>query len=403
MDERLLVIGAGHAAGQLVSTLRHKGYPGRILLVGEERYVPYQRPPLSKKFLAGELDLARLYFKPGSFYDEAGVDLRLGERVASLDVATREATLSGGERLGWDRCVIATGSRVRRLAVPGAALEGVHYLRTIDDVLGIRHAFRPGARLVTIGAGYIGLEVAAVATEAGLRVCVLEMAERVMSRVVSPTVSDFYAEEHRRHGVELKLGEGVTSLDGGDAVTHVVTASGERVPADLVVVGVGIEPVTGIAEAAGLACDDGIEVDENCRTSAPDVYAIGDCTRHPSRIYGRRLRLESVPNALEQAKTAAAALCGEDQPYDEVPWFWSDQYDLKLQIAGLSEGHDQMVIRGRPADRSFACFYLAGGRLIAVDAVNSPREFMLSKRLIAEGATPATDALADPEVSLKSL
>ena len=401
--ETLLVIGAGHAAGQLVSTLRHKGYAGRIVLVGEEGYVPYQRPPLSKKFLAGELDLARLYFKPAAFYAEARVELRLGERVESLDVAVREAVLSGGSRLHWDRCVIATGSRVRRLPVPGATLPGVHYLRTIDDVLGIREGFRPGARLVTIGAGYIGLEVAAVASAAGLDVSVLEMADRVMPRVVSPTVSEFYAVEHRRHGVELRLGEGVTALEGDRTVSRVVTASGERVPAELVVIGVGIEPVTELAASAGLDCDDGIEVDEYCRTSAPHVYAIGDCTRHPSRIYGRRLRLESVPNALEQAKTAAASLCGEEQPYDEVPWFWSDQYDLKLQIAGLSEGHDQMVIRGDPAERAFACFYLAGGRLIAVDAVNSPREFMLSKRLIAEAVRPDPGALADPDVALKSL
>lgn len=403
MSETVLVIGAGHAAGQFVSTLRQKGWDGRIVLAGEEPWVPYQRPPLSKKYLAGELERSRLYFKPPGFYEDAHVDLHLSTRVTALDTAGRRAQLESGGSVDWDHCVIATGSRVLRLQAPGADLPGIHYLRTIDDVDGIRAHFAPGARLVVVGAGYIGLEVAAVAAAAGLDVTVLEMAERVMSRVVSPDVSEFYEAEHRRHGVHLRLGEGVSGFEGVDRVQAVTTAAGERVPADFVVVGIGIEPVTELAAGAGLPCDDGILVDEYCRTRADDVYAVGDCTRHPNGIYGRQLRLESVHNALEQAKTAAAGICGEAAPYNQVPWFWSDQYDLKLQIAGLAEGYDEMVMRGDPAARSFACFYLAGGRLLAVDAVNSPREFMLAKPLIAAAATPSPQALADPDVSLKDL
>ncbi|WP_405224621.1 NAD(P)/FAD-dependent oxidoreductase [Lentisalinibacter sediminis] len=406
MSETVLVIGAGHAAGQLVSTLRHKGYDGRIVLAGEEPWVPYQRPPLSKKYLSGELQQSRLYFKPPGFYEDAEVDLRLSNRVTVLDTAARRAELESGGSIDWDHCVIATGSRVLRLQAPGADLPGIHYLRTIDDVDAIRAHFAPGARLVVVGAGYIGLEVAAVAAVAGLDVTVLELAGRVMSRVVSPPVSDFYEAEHRRHGVRLRLGEGVSGFEGDGRVEAVVTAAGERVAADFVVVGIGIEPVTELAANAGLACDDGILVDEHCRTRADGVYAVGDCTRHPNGVYGRQLRLESVHNALEQAKTAAAGICGERAPYNQVPWFWSDQYDLKLQIAGLSEGCDQTVIRGDPGDpgaRSFACFYLAEGRLLAVDAVNSPREFMLSKPLIAARATPPVEALADPGISLKDL
>lgn len=403
MSETVLVIGAGHAAGQLVSTLRQRDYDGRIVLAGEESWVPYQRPPLSKKYLAGELERSRLYFKPPAFYEQAGVDLRVSTRVTVLDTDGRRAELEGGGSVDWDHCVIATGSRVLKLQSPGADLPGIHYLRTIDDVDAIRAHFAPGARLAVVGAGYIGLEVAAVAALAGLDVTVLEMAQRVMSRVVPPVVSDFYEAEHRRHGVKLRLGEGVSGFEGEDAVTAVITAAGERVPADFVVVGIGIEPVTELAAAAGLACDDGILVDEYCRTRADGVYAIGDCTRHPNGIYGRQLRLESVHNALEQAKTAAAGICAEATAYNQVPWFWSDQYDLKLQIAGLSEGHDRTVMRGDPAQRAFACFYLAGGRLLAVDAVNRPRDFMLAKPLIAAGATPDPDALADPDVSLKDL
>jgi 3-phenylpropionate/trans-cinnamate dioxygenase ferredoxin reductase subunit len=279
----------------------------------------------------------------------------------------------------------------------------VHYLRSIADVEAIRAELDVGRRLVVIGAGYIGLEVAAVARKLGLDVTVLEMADRVMSRVVSPEISDFYQIEHTNQGVKLRLSTDVVALHGKKRVKRVETGNGERIPADFVIVGVGILPNTELAEQAGLDVDDGIVVDDRCQTSDPDIYAVGDCTSHPNTIYERRLRLESVHNAIEQAKTAANNLCGVDTRYSQVPWFWSDQYDLKLQIAGLSAGYDDVVIRGNPADRSFACLYLSGGHLIAVDAVNAPRDFVQSKSLIAARAVIAADELADTSKQLKDL
>ena len=279
----------------------------------------------------------------------------------------------------------------------------MHYLRNIADVDGIREKMESGRRMVIIGAGYIGLEVAAVAQQAGLDVTVIEMADRVMSRVVSAEISDFYQIEHTNQGVKFRLSTGVTALNGKKRVRSVTTSEGEDVPADIVVIGIGILPNTELATDAGLDVDNGIVVDDHCQTSDPDIYAVGDCTTHPNAIYGRQLRLESVHNALEQAKTAAANICGKDTSYAQVPWFWSDQYDLKLQIAGLSEGYDDVVIRGNPVERSFSCLYLRDGRLIAVDAINAPRDFVQSKQLIANQVEIATDKLADSDVALKDL
>lgn len=403
MSERVLIAGAGHAAGQVVASLRQHKYHGEIVLVGDEPYLPYQRPPLSKKFLAGEMPAERLYVKPASFYDDAGVELHLGTRITAIDRESRHLEIEGGEPVAYDKLVLALGSRVRRLPVEGVTLPGVHYLRSIADVEGIREELESGRRLAIIGAGYIGLEVAAVARQAGLDVTVIEMADRVMSRVVSPEISDFYQIEHTSQGVKFRLATGVQSFKGKKRVKAVITSEDEAVPADLVVVGVGILPNTGLAVDAGLAVDDGIVVDDHCRTEDPRVFAVGDCTMHPNAIYGRSLRLESVHNALEQAKTAAANLCGKDTVYAQVPWFWSDQYDLKLQIAGLSESFDDVVIRGNPAERSFSCLYLKEGRLIACDAINAPRDFVQSKPLIAEHAIIDVEKLADPEVALKDL
>jgi 3-phenylpropionate/trans-cinnamate dioxygenase ferredoxin reductase subunit len=401
MTEKLLIIGAGHAAGQLAISLRQRGYDGSITLCGDEALPPYQRPPLSKKYLSGDMPLARLLLKPETFYAEHGIELRLGHRVTTVDRATHTATLDDGTTLGWDRLVFATGSRVRQLSIDGGDLTGIHYLRTVADVDAIRAQFRAGGRLVIVGAGYIGLEVAAVATAHELDVTVIEMTGRVMSRTVSPPISAFYEREHTKAGVRFMLNTGVTAFEG-DGRAECVRISGDGVlEADLIIVGVGVEPETGLARDAGIACDDGIVVDEYCQTSDPEILAIGDCTRHPNPLLNRSLRLESVPNALEQAKTAAATLCGERHPYAQVPWFWSDQYDLKLQIAGLAEDGDERVLRGDPASRQFACFHLAEGHLVAVEAVNSPREFMFSKPLIAERAAIPAAVLADPEQSLK--
>ena len=403
MPRRIVIAGAGHAAGQLVTTLRQKGFDGSIVAVGDEAYPPYQRPPLSKKFLAGELELERIYFKPAEFYESNNIELQLGVRATAIDREAQTVSCSNGAVLGYDDLVLATGTRVRRLPLPGAELAGVHYLRSIDDVLGIRADMEQHKRMVIIGAGYIGLEVAAVAVTRGLDVTVIEMEDRVLSRVVSPALSRFYQQEHEKHGVKFELGASASHFAGDGRVTSVVLADGRTIPADLVIVGVGVVPNSELAESADLAVDNGIVVDDHCRTSDPHVYAIGDCTMHPNSLLGRSLRLESVHNALEQAKTAAANLLGEETAYSQVPWFWSDQYDLKLQIAGLSQGYDEAVTRGDPNSRSFACLYLRGGRLIAIDAVNSPRDFMQAKPLIAAGVSPNIEALKDTAVALKDI
>ncbi len=403
MTERIAIAGAGHAAGQLVTSLRQHKFEGDIIVVGDEPFLPYQRPPLSKKYLSGDLEAERLYVKPESFYAEANVELHLDTHIEAIDRDGHCLCIEGGDRIAYDKLVLAVGSRVRRLPIDGVTLPGVHYLRSIADVDGIREGLESGRRIVVIGAGYIGLEVAAVARQAGLDVTVIEMADRVMSRVVSPEISDFYQIEHTSQGVKLRLSTGVQSINGKRRVKSVTTSEGDEIPADVVVIGVGIVPNTELASAAGLEIDNGIVVDDHCRTSDPDIYAVGDCTVHPNAIYGRNLRLESVHNALEQAKTAAANLCGEDVAYTQVPWFWSDQYDLKLQIAGLSEDYDDIVIRGKPAERSFSCLYLKDSRLIAVDAINAPRDFVQSKALIAAGEPIEKERLGDPETQLKDL
>ncbi|GMR17530.1 MAG: FAD-dependent oxidoreductase [Gammaproteobacteria bacterium] len=403
MDERLVIVGAGHGAGQLVASLRQKRYAGQITLIGDEAYYPYQRPPLSKKFLAGELAAERLYIKPQSFYADPGVEVRLNTRIARIDRKAKQVFATDGTAFAYDRLVLALGARARKLNCEGAGLAGVHQLRSIDDVAEIRSAAASGPRVVIIGAGYIGLEVAAVMRQLGLHVTVVEMEQRVMSRVVSPEVSAFYAGEHAAHGVELLLSTGLSGFGGDGRVTTVALQHGDTLPADLVVVGIGIEANTELAAEAGLEIDDGIVVDDRCRSSDAAIFAIGDCTRHPNALLGRSLRLESVHNAVEQAKTAAANLCGETLHYAQIPWFWSDQYDLKLQIAGLSQGYDQTIIRGDPHERAFACAYLREGRLLALDAVNTPRDFMQAKALIARGAMVDLQQLADSSVALKDL
>ena len=403
MPQRVVIVGAGHAAGQLVASLKQKQFAGEIVLLGEEPYYPYQRPPLSKKYLAGAMAAERLYLKPEKFYADPHIEVRLDTRVDSIDREARTVTTATGDTLAYDTLVLATGSRVRRLPVPGSELQGVHYLRGITDVDDIRASMAKAHRVAIIGAGYIGLEVAAVCRQHGLDVTVIEMEERVMSRVVSPHVSDFYQLEHAGQGVRLLLGASLVAFQGRNRLKSVETDGAQSIPADFAVVGAGILPNTDIAAAAKLPIDDGIVVDERCRTSDPAIYAVGDCTAHPNAIYDRRIRLESVHNALEQAKTAAANICGTDSRYSQVPWFWSDQYDLKLQIAGLSHGYDDVVLRGSPADKSFACLYLQQGALIAVDAINAPKDFMQAKALIAERAVCELAELADASIDLKDL
>jgi 3-phenylpropionate/trans-cinnamate dioxygenase ferredoxin reductase subunit len=403
MTETVIIAGAGHAAGQAVATLKQKKFAGHILLIGDEPHLPYQRPPLSKKFLAGELPAERLYFKPASFYEDPQIEVRLNTRIDNIDRAAHLLRTEAGEEFTYDKLILAVGARARKVPVPGYDLPGVHYLRNIADVDAIRADIDSRKHLVVVGAGYIGLEVAAVCRQLGLDVTVVEMEDRVMSRVVSPNVSDFYQLEHTNHGVKLLLSTSLAAFEGKRRVKSVVTDNEQKIPADFVIVGVGILPNTEFAATAGLEIDNGIAVNDQCQTADPDIYAIGDCTAHPSSIYGQRLRLESVHNAVEQAKTAASNICGIDAHYSQVPWFWSDQYDLKLQIAGLSQGWDQVVLRGDPASRSFACLYLKDGVFIAIDAINAPRDFMQSKALIARRAVLDPERLTNVDVALKDL
>jgi len=403
MTKTFVVVGGGHAGGQAVDSLRREGFDGRLVLVGEEPCLPYHRPPLSKKFLAGELVQDRLYLRHQPFYDQHSIELRLGTRVTAIDRDGRRLRLADDSELEYDALLLCLGSRVRRLNVPGADLPGLYYLRSLQDVAQIREHLAPGRRLIVIGAGYIGLEAAATARSLGLEVTVLEMADRPMSRVVAPVVSEFYARRHVAAGVDLRCRTGVSEVLGTERVEGVRCSDGSIVPADLVIAGVGILPETTLAAAAGLACDDGIVVDEQCRTHDPAVFAAGDCTNHPSVRYGRRLRLESVDNALEQARTAAATMCGRDAVHAHVPWFWSDQYDIKLQIAGIAAGHDQTVLRGDPDSNQFSVWYLRGGELLAVDAINRPGEFMHAKRWIGEHKHPDPALLGDTAVELKMI
>ncbi len=400
---RTIVVGAGQAAGQLVASLRQEKFEGEIVMIGEEPFLPYQRPPLSKAYLAGELPTERVLVRPEKFYADKEIDARLATKVTAVDREAKTVTLASGETLAWDTLVLATGSHVRRLRIPGIELPGVHYLRTMSDVDGIREGIAEGRSLVIVGGGYIGLEVAAVARKLGMNVTVLEMEDRILARVTTPEMSAYYTKVHTDHGVDIRTGAAAAEILGAEKVTGVKCTDGTELAADMVIVGVGIIPTTELAEAAGLACDNGIVVDEHCRTSDPSIYAIGDCTNHPSPLLGRRLRLESVPNAMDQARTVAKNIMGSDVIYDAVPWFWSDQYDLKLQMVGFSADADEQVLRGDPDSGSFARFYLKDGVLVAVDAVNRAKEFMASKLLVAAKKSVDAAALADESVDVKDL
>jgi 3-phenylpropionate/trans-cinnamate dioxygenase ferredoxin reductase subunit len=401
MEQTTVIVGAGQAASQLVDSLRREGLQGRLFVIGDEPHLPYQRPPLSKKYLAGEMERDRLFIRPEGFYQQNHAELKLGVRVQLLDRHAQLLVLDDGTSFRYDHLVLATGSRVRRVAVPGSDLAGIHYLRGIDDVDAIRAAATPGKRMVIVGAGYIGLETAATCVQRGLDVTVLEMADRPLVRVVAPEMSAFYLEEHTRAGVKVLCNTGLAAFEGERHVSAVVTSDGQRFPADVVVVGIGILPNQELAQQAGIVCDNGIAVDEHCRTSDPKIYAIGDCCSLPSPHYGRRIRLESVDNAYEQAKTTAANICGRNVVHDKVPWFWSDQYDLKLQIVGLSQGYDHVVLRGDPGSRSFSCCYLKGTELLAVDAVSCPRDFMGGRKAITDKIRVDPVKLADPSIAIK--
>ncbi|MDH0142052.1 NAD(P)/FAD-dependent oxidoreductase [Aquipseudomonas alcaligenes] len=403
-----IIIGAGHAGGELAIALRNEGWEGRILLLGEEAHLPYHRPPLSKAYLAGSVEKSSLSIRPQMAYDKANVEFIGGVRVSRIDRANQRLELADGSQLAYDKLAIATGGRPRPLSVPNAAVAercaNFHYLRTLDDVEQIRAQLAPGKRLAIVGGGYIGLEVAASAIAQGLQVTVLEALPRVLQRVTAAELSAYYERKHREAGVDIRTGVQVADLEvTGDTVTAVLCADGSRLAADLVVVGIGLLANTELAAEAGLQVDNGILVDEHAQTSDPHIYAAGDCTNHPNALLGRRLRLESVPNALEQSRVAAANMAGKAKTYASVPWFWSDQYELKLKMVGLAEGFERLVLRGDPATDSFSAFYLKGDKVLAADTVNRPQDFIAAKRLVAEGIAVTDAQLADDSRPLKEL
>lgn len=401
-----IVVGGGHAAAQLAPALRQQGWDGEITLLADEALLPYQRPPLSKGYLLGGLTAEQLLIKSAKAYEKAGVNCRLGVRAKRIDRAARELVLADGERLAYDALALTVGARPRWLAVPGHDLDGVFAVRHITDLDRMRGymAQHTPRRAVIVGGGYIGLETAAVLRKLGMAVTVLEAMPRLLHRVTTPEVSAFYQRVHAEEGVDIRCGEGVTALEGASRVTGVLCASGERLPADLVVVGIGVQANTELAAEAGLATAQGIVVDELARTNDAAIVAAGDCTEFHSALYGRTIRLESVPHAVAQAHTAAATLCDRPQAYQALPWFWSDQYDLKLQMAGLSQGHDQTVVRGTLASgRNATVLYLQGGRLLALDCINRPKDFLAGKKLIESRQPLDPQRLADPDCDLAGL
>jgi 3-phenylpropionate/trans-cinnamate dioxygenase ferredoxin reductase subunit len=407
-DEVAAIVGAGHGGAELSVALREQGWRGRIVLIGDEPGLPYHRPPLSKAFLAGATDEASLSLRGEAAYDKAGVERWGSVRVTSIERASRRIVLADGRELKYSKLALATGGRARRLpaALLPADATNVHVLRTLADAQGLRSQMAPGVRLVVVGAGYVGLEVAASAIKLGLQVSVLESAARVLARVTAPEISAFYEQAHRAAGVDLRTGVQVSGFELDPStrrVTAVHLADGSVLPVDIVLVGIGQEPNVELAREAGLHVDNGVVVDEYSVTSDAHIVAIGDCSNHPSTLYGTRLRLESVPNALEQARSAAATLVGKHKPYHAVPWFWSDQYDLKLKTVGLAQGYEGVVLRGDPASRSFSAFYLQGRRVLAVDTISRAPDFLLAKRLVGEAVEVDPGALADEGVALKTL
>ena len=396
----VVVIGAGQAGSSCVAKLRNGGFDGKITLIGAEPVPPYQRPPLSKAYLLGDMAVERLFLRPEAFYSDHQIELRMNARVEAIDTAAQTIKVAG-EVIAYGNLVLTTGSVPRRLPTSiGGDLEGVHVVRDLADVDAMGPRFVKGARVLIVGGGYIGLEAAAVASKLGLNVTLVEAAERILQRVAAPETSDFFRKLHSRHGVEIREGVGLERLLGDRVVTGAKLSDGSEIAADFVIAGVGIMPDTALAEAAGLETDNGIKVDAQGRTSAAHVWAAGDCTSFPYK--DGRIRLESVPNAIDQAEVVAQNLMGAALAYQAKPWFWSDQYDVKLQIAGLNTGYDRVVTRLTGSD-TVAFWYYRGETLLAVDAMNDPRGYMVGKRLIESGKSPSAEVVADPQTDLKAL
>ncbi len=397
----IAVIGAGQAGAALAARLRALGHEGPITLIGAEPFPPYQRPPLSKAYLLGEMTRDRLFLRPRSFYDEHKITLRLGQPVTAIDPAAKILRI-GCEAIAWDQLALTTGAAPVRLpeSMTGR-LSGIHYVRTLSDIDTLAPEFEAGRRVLIVGGGYIGLEAAAVAASKGLKVTLIEAAERILSRVAAPETANYFRDLHARHGVHILEGRSLSALSGRNKVEQAVLEGGETLPVDFVIVGIGVRPETGLAKMAGIVLENGIRTDALGRTSAPNIWAAGDCASFP---WGDgRIRLESVPNALDHGEAVAANMLGAGEIYEARPWFWSDQYDVKLQIAGLSTGYERVIVRPGAREDVQSVWYWRGDRLIAVDAMNDPRAYMVAKRLIEAGRSPAPDLIAEPETDLRAL
>ncbi len=400
----VIIIGAGQAGFQVADSLRQHGFGGTITLVGEEPNHPYQRPPLSKAYLLGDSEAERLKFRADDFYEKHAIDLKLSTTATAIDPEDKTVTLAGGAVLTYDALVLATGARVRRIPVPGADLAGVHYLKTLQDIDRIEAELADVESVSVVGAGFIGLEFAAVASKLGKTVTVFEALGRVLARVSPPVISDYYTRIHEAHGVRIMTNAGVAEFTGTDGhISGIKLADGEEIACDLAVIGIGVLPNVELAADAGLTCDNGIVVDACGRTSDPAIFAAGDCACYENPFADGRIRLESVQNACDQGRAVAAAIAGKDEPYVAVPWFWSDQYDLKLQIAGLSQGCDQFVVRGDMETNRFSVFHFREGVFRALDAVNKGADYLMARKLLAAGKGPTPEQAADSEFPLKSL
>jgi 3-phenylpropionate/trans-cinnamate dioxygenase ferredoxin reductase component len=401
----VLIVGAGHGGAQAAMLLRQRGFTGSITMVGDEPELPYERPTLSKEYLSSAKGFDELLIRSAEFWPENGIEILTRRRVIAVEPVAKIVTLESGETIGYGRIIWATGGTPRKLPCDGATLRGVHMIRTKADVDAISAALASVEQVVVVGGGYLGLEAAATLIKSGKKIILLESLPRVLARVAGVPLSNFYEAEHRAHGVDLRLGVTIDGLVGeGGVLTGVRMADGQVIAAQLVIVGIGIVPSVEPLLAAGARGENGVEVDALCRTSLPDIYAIGDCAVHRNSFCeGASIRLESVQNANDQAATAVSAIVGDPQPYRAVPWFWSNQYDLRLQTIGLSAGHDDLVVRGDPTTRSFSVIYLRGGKVIAIDCVNATRSYVQGRKLVAEGLSPDKATLADVDVPLKSI
>lgn len=398
------IVGGGHGGAQAAAALRQNSYEGSIAIVGEDPEIPYERPPLSKEYFAGEKGFERILIRPATYWNERAICLLTGTEVVTLDPVRREIKTAEGEVITYGKLIWAAGGHPRRLPIPGGDLPGAIGVRTRADADAMKEGSKRANQIVVIGGGYIGLEVAAVLRKAGKKVILLEAVDRLLARVAGVDISRFFEAEHRAHGVDVRLGQLIETLEGTDWVSGVRLNDGNVIPAELVIVGIGIVPAVEPLLAAGAEGGNGVNVDQFCRTTLPDVYAIGDCAAHSNKFAeGALIRLESVQNANDQAATAAKHICGIEAPYNAVPWFWSNQYDLKLQTVGLSPGYDEAVVRGNPATRSFSIVYLRRGRVIALDCVNAVKDFAQGRALVLENTSACASTIADPSIPLKHL